>query len=133
MRTLSWWLRRYYKLQDDIIVVYRPTLKSWWGDRCLYKSEEYIPAKQYNHRSILDKEIVIEFDQEDKKLNISLILLYEDLLSAIDRFIEDIRNNQEASDIFWKAFKNRREPDEENKLRNKQYDRDLDFIYSLLA
>jgi len=69
MNTLNWWLRRYYQIQDEILLVYRPTLKSYWGDRTLYLSEDYVQSKKYNHRSVLDKEVVIEFDEEDKSLN----------------------------------------------------------------
>ena len=68
-KNLTWWLRRYYPMQDNILLCYRPTLKSYWGDRCNYLSEDYIQSKAYNHRSILDNEVVIEFDEKDVKLN----------------------------------------------------------------
>ena len=69
MKTLQWWLRRYIQFQDSILLVYRPTLKSWWGDRCYYLDDDYLQSKPYNHRSVLDNEVVIEFDEEDKTLN----------------------------------------------------------------
>ena len=70
--------------------------------------------------------------QGAKRLNISVSLLYNDLLSAIDLFAKDIRNNQDLSKVFEGAFENRRKPEEENTLRHKKYNRDLDFIYRLL-
>jgi predicted transcriptional regulator len=72
MNSLNWWLRRYYQMQDNIVLVYRPTLKSWWNDRTTYLSSGYVQSKKYNHRSILDNEVVIEFDEEDKNLNLKL-------------------------------------------------------------
>lgn len=71
--------------------------------------------------------------QGAKNLSISLCLLYDDLLSAIDLFAKDIRNNQELSDVFQGAFETRWELNEENCLRKKEYDKDLDFIYGLLG
>ena len=68
-----------------------------------------------------------------KRLLISLSLLYRDLLAAIDLFANDIRSNQDLSDVFQEAFQARRQPEEENVLRKKSYDRDLDFIYGLLG
>lgn len=68
-KTQEKYLKSYHKLQKDIVVVSHPTRTSWWGDRCLYKSPEYDKKKHYNHRTILDCEVVIEFDDEDKKLN----------------------------------------------------------------
>ena len=73
--------------------------------------------------------------QGAKKLLISLSLLYDDLLSAIDLFAKDIRCNQELSDIFKGAFETRREPEEERDLlreRNYIQGSDFDFIYRLL-
>ena len=96
-----------------------------------------------NNRTILDFQYRLGMNREEhlkmveiqgaKKLLISLSLLYNDLLSAIDLFAEDIRNNQYLSDVFQRAFETRRELDEENDLREKKYDRDLDFIYRLLG
>ncbi len=94
-----------------------------------------------NNGTILDFQYSLDMNREGhlkvveiqgtRKILISLSLLYNDLLSAIDLFAEDIRNNQGLSDIFQKAFEARREPEEENILRKKGYDRDLDFIYGL--
>lgn len=63
------YLNKYYKLQDKIIVCYRPTLKNSWGDRCLFLSNEFDQLKEYNHRSILQNEVVFEWDEEDIKTN----------------------------------------------------------------
>lgn len=61
--------QKYHKIQNDILVVYRPTSKSSWGDRCLMYSKDFSPYKQYNHRSILKNEIIIEFDEPDMSTN----------------------------------------------------------------
>lgn len=66
---LTYYLTRYYKLQEEILLVYRPTQKSSWGVRHLYLSDEYNPYLPYNHRSILRNEVVIEFDNDDPKIN----------------------------------------------------------------
>lgn len=67
--TLSFWLRKYYQLQDKILLCYRPTDKTGWADRVFYLSEEYDPEKPYNHRNILTNEVVIEFDTSSKEKN----------------------------------------------------------------
>lgn len=58
-------LHKLYKHQKEIMLVYRPTEKSSWADRCLYLKDDsgYSPIKPYNHRSILDCEIVLEYDE----------------------------------------------------------------------
>lgn len=92
---------------------------------------------------LLDFQYSLDTNREDhikmveivgaKRLLISLSLLYRDLLAAIDLFANDIRSNQDLSDVFQEAFQARRQPEEENVLRKKSYDRDLDFIYGLLG
>jgi len=73
--------------------------------------------------------------REVYRLFISLPLLYEDLVSAIDLYAEDLRHNQELLDIFKEAFETRREPEKEEKVRRRNYIKssDFDFIYQLLA
>jgi len=66
---LSLYLRKYYRMQEKIVLVYRPTLKSAWNDRCLYLDDMYEENKPYNHRSILKNEIVLEYDEEDQVVN----------------------------------------------------------------
>ncbi len=99
-----------------------------------------------NDGTILDFQYSYNIDREQhltkveiqgaKKLLISMPLLYNDLLSAIDLFAVDISHNQELSDVFKKAFETRRKPEEENdiRVRYKSYLRDSDFhfIYRLL-
>ena len=70
---LTTYLHRYMKYQPSIMLCYRPTLKNGWGDRCLYLSDEYEPKKKYNHRSVLDKEVVIEFDFVDFDMKINIV------------------------------------------------------------
>ena len=68
--SLGKYLRHYYTYyQKQIILVYRREEKSNWGNRCLYLSPRYSPLVQYNHRSLLDDEVVIEYDNKDKRLN----------------------------------------------------------------
>ena len=69
MSSLLKYLRKLYLIQDKIIVVHHPTLKSSWRDRTLYLSKDFNPNKEYNHRSILENELVIEFDEKEPKDN----------------------------------------------------------------
>jgi len=87
---------------------------------------------RYSNDTDRDQHLKMVETQEAKRLRISVPLLYNDLLSAIDLFAKDIRNDQALSKVFEGAFENRRKPEEENALRRKKYNRDLDFVYSLL-
>jgi hypothetical protein len=69
MKNFAWFMDKYYEMQEQILVCYHPTEDSTWQDRCLFLSKEYNEYKPYNHRSILKNEIVIEFDNKDKKVN----------------------------------------------------------------
>ena len=71
-KTLKTYLNKYSVIQEDILLCSRLTNSgegSSWSDRCLYMEEGYSAKKHYNHRITLDKEIVIEFDEEDLKKN----------------------------------------------------------------
>ena len=64
------------------------------------------------------------------RLTLDIPLLYRDLLSAIDKYTEDIRVNQELSDVFNVAFETRRKPEKEKKLlHDKSYVQDSDFAF----
>jgi len=65
------------------------------------------------------------------RLSVDVDLLYEDLLSAIDIYADDIRHNPTLSDTFWKAFEKRRKPEraKEAELLNKPYIQDSDFDF----
>ena len=65
---------------------------------------------------------------EIHRLSVDVDLLYEDLLSAIDIYADDIRHNQALSDTFWKAFEKRRKA-KEAELLNKSYIQDSDFDF----
>lgn len=69
-KLLHYYLHKYYDLQQEILLCYRPTETSTWSDRCLYLSREYNAEKKYNHRSILKNEVVIEFDDKDTQKNL---------------------------------------------------------------
>jgi hypothetical protein len=71
-KTLTTYLDKYTKIQEDILLCSRISNEgegSGWGDRCIYLDDNYSAKKHYNHRITLDKEVVIEFDEEDKKKN----------------------------------------------------------------
>lgn len=65
------------------------------------------------------------------RLFVDLSQLYEDLLFAIDMYAEDIRDNQELSEVFWRGFETRRKPEKakEEELLNKLYIQDSDFDF----
>lgn len=67
------YLNKYYEIQEDILLVSHPNEDSSWGDRCYYLDDNFNPNVHYNHRSILNNEIVIEFDEDDENLNKILI------------------------------------------------------------
>ena len=69
--TLLWTLQSLHKLFPDepIMLLYRPAATSNWADRCMLFDKKYSPFKQYNHRSVLNNEIIIEFDHDDKDVN----------------------------------------------------------------
>lgn len=69
--TLLWTLQSLHKLypEEPIMLLYRPSATSNWADRCIMYDKKYSPFKPYNHRSILNNEIVIEFDHDDKEVN----------------------------------------------------------------
>ena len=68
-KKLSYYLNKYYALQEEILLVHRPSQNSSWGTRHLYLSDEYNSSLPYNHRSVLNNEVVIEFDNDDPKVN----------------------------------------------------------------
>lgn len=61
-------LNQLYELQEEIGLVSHINFSDSWR-RIFYLSEEYDPKREYNHRNILDNEVVIEFDEEDEQLN----------------------------------------------------------------
>ena len=73
MRTLSHYLNKYHKFQKEIPLCYRSSSKAWWNDRCLYLDDKYSDVKKYNHRMVLNNEIVIEFDEDSVEKNLALI------------------------------------------------------------
>lgn len=80
-KTLTTYLRKYSKLQSEIVLCHRPTIDSGWGKRCLYLDEKYDPFLPYNHRSVLFNEVVIEFDEPSPRLNKDLALQVSNKLS----------------------------------------------------
>lgn len=68
-----------------------------------------------------------------KHLNVSISLLYNDLLSALDLFAKDIRSKPQLSCVFEKALEKRGETENERDIRRKGYDSDFEFIHRLLT
>jgi hypothetical protein len=73
MRSLTSYLYKYYQIQDDISLIYHPSPDSFWNDRCKFLGEGYQPHKPYNHRKVLDYEVVIEYDFDDPQKNLEMI------------------------------------------------------------
>ncbi len=69
MNSLTTYLQKFYRFQDKIMLVYHPTKEENWTDRVFYLGEGYNASKQYNHRNILDKEVVIEYDFDSREEN----------------------------------------------------------------
>ncbi len=65
------------------------------------------------------------------RLLVDVTQLYKDLLSAMEEYAEDIRHNQELSEIFGKSFEIRRKPEraKEEELINKPYIQKSDFAF----
>lgn len=62
MRTLLQYLRAYRKIQDKIMLVWRDSPQAYWNYRHMYLGPKFSARTPYNHRSMLDNEVVIEFD-----------------------------------------------------------------------
>jgi len=65
------------------------------------------------------------------RLTLDLPIMYKDLLSAIDKYAEDIKSNQELSDTFSKALETRRKPERatEGNLIEQSYIQQSDFDF----
>jgi len=73
-KTLGVFLRWYYRYcQKNIVLVYRGERQDNWAKRCLYLDANFHSVLGYNHRSILDCEVVFEYDESDSKLNSRLV------------------------------------------------------------
>jgi len=67
-------LTDYYELTgEDIQLVYHPTQQSSW-ERTTFTDEKYDEEKAYNHRTVFTSEVVLEYDDGDKKLNYDLAM-----------------------------------------------------------
>jgi hypothetical protein len=69
MNTQATFLRSYYKYQDKILLVSHLKEDDYWDNRAIYLSKEYQPNVHYNHRSMLDSEVVIEYDLDNPVRN----------------------------------------------------------------
>ena len=70
------------------------------------------------------------------RLLVNVSKLFKDLLSAIDKYAEDIIRDQDISDNFWQSFKSRRIEDTEERLRNKKgsdLDSGFEYIYRQIS
>lgn len=90
MNNLQEYLDYYKTFSPEILVVYRPTTDYWprrGPERCLYKGEHYDNTIPYNHRTVHDNEIVIEFDDgtpEENKNNalIAALRLFDQRITS---------------------------------------------------
>lgn len=75
-------------------MVHRGTKEEGWAKRCMYLDSKYSAKVPYNHRSIMDREIVIEYDYEDASLNVRLAKLVVESLKkdGIDFILWDSGN-----------------------------------------
>lgn len=67
--TLLEYLTAYSQWQPDILLISRKTALEGFGKKCLLNNASFDPMEHYNHRNILDDEIVIEFDTDDHVAN----------------------------------------------------------------
>jgi len=73
-KSLTQYLGYYYQYcQKNMVLVYRGDTSENWARRCTYLGPKYHPKVPYNHRSILDYEVVIEYDYDDTDLNVRLV------------------------------------------------------------
>jgi len=73
-KSLTQYLSYYYQYcQKNMILVYRGETTDNWKKRCTYLGKDYHPKVPYNHRTILDCEVVIEYDYDDVSLNQRLV------------------------------------------------------------
>jgi ribosomal protein S7 len=73
-RTLGSFLRYYYRYcQNNIVLVYRGKREDNWSKRCLYLDSNFHATLGYNHRTIMDCEVIFEYDEPDPKLNERLV------------------------------------------------------------
>lgn len=69
MNTQNTFLRQYYSIQNRILLVSHLKEDDYWDTRHFYLSQEYQPNVHYNHRSMLDCEVVIEYDFDNPDRN----------------------------------------------------------------
>lgn len=67
-------LEEYKRLTgEDVHVVYHPNKTASW-QRATFQGEDYNPDTAYNHRTIYSSEIVLEYDDADRKTNYELAI-----------------------------------------------------------
>lgn len=102
----------------------------------------FAPAgKPQYHLSVTERE---EIERGERlvicRLSVDLSQLYQDMLSAMDTYAEDIRHSQALSNTFWEAFETRRKPEnarEEALLTSKKtkyvQQADFDFVRAQIS
>ena len=63
------YLQKLYNIQKRILLVSRLKKDEYWNTRAFFLTEEYNPNIEYNHRSMLDNEVVIEWDLDNHEMN----------------------------------------------------------------
>lgn len=79
---LHYWLKKYSMYQDKIQLCHRESSTSWWSNRLYFLDEDYNDKKYpfYNHRVVLDNEVVIEYDTPNRDLNLAFARIVEQQL-----------------------------------------------------
>ncbi len=91
--------------------------------------EDYLKITKYPEKSTTSTIIYIY------RLSLDIPLLYQDLLSAIDEYTKDIKDDEELSDTFTEAFIKRRKPEREKELLRKSCIQlsDFDFVRAQIS
>jgi hypothetical protein len=69
-------LNELHRIQKDILLVQHLNPDSYWNTRCFFLDEFYNAHPKYlwNHRCILNNELVLEYDTDDTEMNHKLAL-----------------------------------------------------------
>jgi len=67
-------LNELYKIQKELLLVQHLNPNDFWNTRCVFLDNFFNahPTYQWNHRCILEKELVLEYDNDSPELNYKL-------------------------------------------------------------
>jgi hypothetical protein len=75
-----------------------------------------------------EKHLTVIYSSQELRLKFSVDLFYDDLLSAIDLYCEDMCHDKQLKDDFVSAWEMLREPEDEANIKQK-YIEDSDFAF----